>query len=88
MSRLTFAQATLESTHRLRGSEHDLFKIGAKGFVYRFDGYEWMRSTVINSMLITTKAHITNESKKTTKTMRTELMKSIVPHIVSCVTRR
>jgi hypothetical protein len=38
--------ALRQATHRADGNSEDLFKIGVHGLVFRFNGEEWMKSTV------------------------------------------
>lgn len=75
---LTWANAVQESTHVLPGAEYDIYKVGARGFVFRYDGYEWVRSAVEKSSLKTVEKFKEDNSKLTEQQKRVENLKS--PH--------
>jgi hypothetical protein len=77
---LTWAAAVIDSTHILPGAEHDIYKVGVRGLVFRYDGFEWVRSTVEKSSLKTVEKFKEENKRLTDEQRRQAKFKSVISH--------
>lgn len=77
---LTWSEAVIDSTHILPGAEHDIYKVGVRGFVFRYDGFEWVRSTVEKSSLKTVEKFKEDNRRLTDVQKRQSEFKSVISH--------